>query len=296
MAKRNFTALELEIWHSIYGASRGPSSGRLKILVEDFSLLGLVPVMMRVDEEMLPYEPSLFQKSIRTAMDTKADDLVQVYYHPVECERVVGSSATTWTHWGRCILEAERLVLRGALRHPLLQENVPQIRLPVVVREALEARGVRTASICRLVSARILAFFIAAQYEAWATPHEVAQVFPFKSRLQKLGFTVRTCDVRRDVGVDDVLRDLSSPVCDAPISPDHAHEETFDTEEESLVAAIEVAQARLDSLRQRKASIEACKQYFLASTVSDVGASPDGKLNFITLQTTDGRLHVFSVA
>ena len=89
MAKSSFTQGELSIWHSIYGPSRGPTPGRLKILVEEFVGRGLVPVMMRLGDEMVPYGASRFQEAIREACQNKDDDSVQVYYHPADCERVV---------------------------------------------------------------------------------------------------------------------------------------------------------------------------------------------------------------
>lgn len=208
MAKGSFTTNERLIWNSIYGASRGPSSGRLKILVEEFSRLGLEPAMMRIDAEMLPYDEAAFQVALKSSWDDKDDDLVQVYYHPVECEKVVGSSATTWVQWGRLILEVEGLIPKGVDDHPCLKENVPRLQLPTETRDVLESRGLTVASVCRLVSARAVSFFIAAQYEAWATPAEVAQVSPFKEVLRKTGFTVRDCDVRRDTGVDAIMAGL----------------------------------------------------------------------------------------
>ena len=156
MAKSSFTSLELSIWNSIYGPSRGPTPGRLKIIVEDFAARGLVPVMMGVWGDMSLYDDDLFQSEIREACKYKEDDRVQVYYHPVDCERVAGSSATTWTHWGRLILQTEGLSPEGAGDDdPAVVENVPRLRLPIEVRDELAERGVATSSVCRLVSARI---------------------------------------------------------------------------------------------------------------------------------------------
>lgn len=209
MAKSSFTSLEQSIWNSIYGPSRGPTQGRLKIIVEDFAARGLVPVMMRVWGAMTPYDENEFQDEIREACKYKEDDRVQVYYHPVDCERVAGSSATTWTHWGRLILQTEGLAPQGAGDDdPAVVENVPRLRLPIEVRNDLAERGVTTSSVCRLVSARMVAFYIAAQYEAWATPAQVAQIAPFKNILKRQGFSVREVLVRKDDGLDSVLEGL----------------------------------------------------------------------------------------
>lgn len=213
MAKSSFTSLELSIWNSIYGPSRGPTPGRLKIIVEDFAARGLVPVMMGVWGDMSLYDDDLFQSEIREACKYKEDDRVQVYYHPVDCERVAGSSATTWTHWGRLILQTEGLSPEGAGDDdPAVVENVPRLRLPIEVRDELAKRGVATSSVCRLVSARMVAFYIAAQYEAWATPAQVSQIVPFKNILKRQGFSVRDVIVRKDEGLDSVLDGLFDPV------------------------------------------------------------------------------------
>ena len=97
MAKERFSKRELSIWREIYGPSRGPSSGRTRIIVDEFQTLGLVPSMMRVGDEMRSYVREDFQRLIREAYSRKRDDEVQVYYHPAECARVVGSTTSTWT-------------------------------------------------------------------------------------------------------------------------------------------------------------------------------------------------------
>lgn len=209
--RSKFSAEDLAIWHSIYGPSRGPTQGRLRILVEEFESRGLAPVMMRVGDEMLPYKASDFLAANREACQNKDDDHVQVYYHPVDCERVVGSTAGTWTQWGRLILSVQGLVPPAATDEcPAVIENVPRLRLPTAVRDMLKARGVTTSSMCRLVSARMVAFYIAAQYEAWATPAEVGQVAPFKSTLARQGYKIREVLVRKDAGLDSVLSELEA--------------------------------------------------------------------------------------
>jgi hypothetical protein len=219
MAKSAFTLDELRIWNSIYGPSRGPTPGRLKIMVEEFASRGLVPVMMRLGDDMLPYDPVAFRDALVEAFANKDDDQVQAYYHPLECEKVVGSTATTWTQWARLILSVEGLVPHDCDdRHPVIVENAPRLRLPTTVRDELFERGLSTSSVCRLVSARMAAFFIAAQYEAWATPAQVAQVAPFKETLRKQGFVVRDVIVRKDEGLDAVLDGLD-PVVSNPSPP-----------------------------------------------------------------------------
>jgi hypothetical protein len=267
MAKGSFTAGERAIWNSIYGTSRGPSSGRLKIMVEEFERRGLVPAMMRVGDEMIPYDTTVFHTHLQDALDHKDDDQVQVYYHPAECKKVIGSSATTWVQWGRCILEVEGLSPKGDDNHPIITENVPRLQLPVAVRDALVSRGIRSASVCRLVSARVVAFFVAAQYESWATPSQVAQVTPFKESLRKLGFEVRDVIVRKDAGVDEVLGELNANPASPPILVvDHGSNgsgevvsdiapatNVADALVDDIEAEIRAAEARLVELRARKA-------------------------------------------
>ena len=43
----------------------------------------------------MAYDTKVFQQQCRDAASEKDDDRMQVFYHPVECEQVVGSSATT---------------------------------------------------------------------------------------------------------------------------------------------------------------------------------------------------------
>lgn len=306
MAKSNLSVREKEIWNSIYGTSRGPTPGRLKILVEEFRARGLEPAMMRIGDEMFPYEPKQFHEALLEAFSNKDDDQVQAYYHPVDCERVVGSSATTWTQWGRLVFEVEGLVPKDAGDdHPVLKENLPRLRLPTEVREALLNRSVSTASVCRLVSLRVVVFFVAAQYEAWSTAAEVAQVTPFKEVIRKQGFLVRDVIVRKDDGLDDVLRDLdpatavrqpynapvAAPAVDSvpvwnepPVSPTVVIEEIREVfgvtppaievvpEEDAIEAEIRATEARLANLRKKReeARLAARKRDHLAARVTDV--------------------------
>lgn len=217
MAKASFTSLEMSIWNSIYGPSRGPSTGRLKILVEEFAALGLLPVMMRVRDDMLPYDAEAFRTALLEAFRFKENDLVQVYYLPQECERVVGSSASTWVQWGQNILARSGLLPETYTdKDPVILENVPRLRLPVAAREALYARNLTTSSVCTLLSARVVAFFIAAQYEAWRTSEQVVRVTPFKDVLSKLGFSVRVAWARTAVELDALVSELVSAFKDKP--------------------------------------------------------------------------------
>ena len=63
--KDRFIQAEMDCWDSIYGAARGPTSKRMEILVRDFEAAGLPPVMMRIGDQMLPYERASFTKAIR---------------------------------------------------------------------------------------------------------------------------------------------------------------------------------------------------------------------------------------
>lgn len=319
MAKSSFRALERACWNSIYGVSRGPSSGRLKILVEDFMRLGLTPAMIRISDELLPFDMKAFQTAIQEAFASKEDDFVQVYYHPVECERVVGSTATTWVQWGRLILETEGLIPKGDEYEsaPFLVENVPRIRLPVEARDALLARGVTTSSVCSLVSARIVAFFIAAQYEAWATPTEVVQVGPFKDVLRRLGFVIRDCDVRRDKGVEEILAGLDTPAVRQPVNAPIAGTATAvapmgevpaaavlkavpaasNLDEVDLDAEIAATEARLRALLQqlRARRVENIRKEFLAARVGDVQLDESGGLQAIQLVFPNGSFAIYHV-
>lgn len=322
MSKSSFTTIELNIWRSIYGVSRGPTQGRLKILVEEFESRGLAPVMMRVGDDMGIYDAARFQVAIREACQNKDDDGVQVYYHPQDCERVVGSSATTWTQWGRLILNIEGLVPANADdNHPVILENVPRLRLPTDVRALLGRRGVTTSSVCRLMSARVTAFFIAAQYEAWATPAQVGQVAPFKKTLQKQGFQIREVIVRRDAGMEDVFRELPPAVqqpspapavkndselmagiseLESPVTPSiviscsdicQPVEGGFPEEiGDDIDAEIARVQAQLRVLQQCKevARAKAARQAYLSATVSDVVLDQAHRPTEIRLQFQDG--------
>lgn len=309
MAKSRFTATELECWNSIYGPSRGPTPGRLRILVEEFAARGLIPVMMRLGSDMLPYSASGFQTAIREACLHKDDDQVQVYYHPADCERVVGSTGTTWTQWATLVLYTTGILPGGwTPTHPAILENVPRVRLPVEVRNTLVARGVTTSSMCSLVSARMAAFFIAAQYEAWATAEEVSRVAPFKATLKYQGYTVRDVIVRKDTGVDEILRDLEIPeipsgellveqlradmyhaqdmsniaselqtdedrLLDAMLRNDTSEDEveTIDgAGETDIDAEIRATEAHLAVLKERKLAAETRRQNFLSARVADV--------------------------
>ena len=133
--KGSFTADELTIWRGIYGPSQGPTPARLKILVEDWERAGLAPVMMRVDDALQPYDREVFHTALQECFTDKDDDRVQVYYHPGECERVVGSSQSNWTRWARLVLDKENLAPMDAPDdNPVVAENLPRVQLPLKVK------------------------------------------------------------------------------------------------------------------------------------------------------------------
>lgn len=201
MAKSNFTKTELAVWDSIYGKSHGPTPARMRILVEDFSSRGLTPCMMMVAGILLPYSEKAFSEAMQHSIAYKEDDYVNVYYHAADCERVAGSDASTWIHWGNLI--ATKVGLN-------LDLDVRKTHLSTDVRETLLARGVRSIPTPRLLSLRMVAFYIAAQYEAWATQEEVSKVSPFKDILHKIGYQVRNVVVRKDPGLDSFLLELEA--------------------------------------------------------------------------------------
>lgn len=210
MAKSNFTKTELAVWDSIYGKSHGPTPARMRILVEDFSNRGLTPCLLIVGGQLHPYSEKLFSESMQHSIAFKEDTYVQVYYHAADCERVAGSDASTWIHWASLI--AAKFNLNE-------NDNVLKTRLPIEVRDLLLARGVRSAPVPRLISLRMVAFYIAAQYEAWATQEEVSKVSPFKEILSKIGYTVRNVAVRKDPGLDFFLLELEAAGFEGATTP-----------------------------------------------------------------------------
>jgi hypothetical protein len=124
---------------------------------------------------------------------------LDTYYLPVECTAKIGSNPSTWLQWGSL---ATRLLLgedEGSATH---ERNLPMVTLSESVLGELSLRGIKTRPKVRVVSAPLVAFFIAAQYEAWATKEEVEKVRPFKNLLVSLGYSVRECEVRKtDDGV-----------------------------------------------------------------------------------------------
>lgn len=141
---------------------------------------------------------------------------LDTYYLPVECTAKIGSNPSTWLQWGSL---ATRLLLgenEGSATH---ERNLPMVTLSESVLGELALRGIKTRPKVRVVSAPLVAFFIAAQYEAWATKEEVEKVRPFKNLLTSLGYSVRECEVRKTVdGVKmsraevQVANSISTPI------------------------------------------------------------------------------------
>lgn len=252
MSKSAFTAQELKVWNSIYGPSRGPTPGHLRILVEELASRGLYPTMMKIRTLCLPYEEKALKDALLESFMDKDDDRVQVYYHPAECVKVIGSSTSAWTQWARRILEVNGLVPESASDiHPALDENMPRIGLPTVIREQLRNRGVIvTASLTRLLSLRMVVFFIAAQYGAWASPSEVAQVTPFKEMIRRQGYEVRSVEVRKDSGLDEALEDLETAACIRVFSNKSVFQQLIELGKEDVASAQDELDANImDALR-----------------------------------------------
>lgn len=321
MARTGFTEVELGIWRGIYGASGGPSLARLRILVDEYARQGLLPAMMRIKGDLLPFNVAVFRLALQDAQAEMEDGAVQAYYHPAECEKVVGSTAGTWVDWGKLIFEVEGLVPKGDSGHPLVWENTPRTRLPAATCVALRERGVRTASMCTLVSARVVTFFIAAQYEAWGTPDEVHRVNPFKMAVEKAGFKIRLCDARRgmDAEIDQILdavelslaeevkliqnhmlaglglaqEDLTEPVTGCSCDEEGACCEQCDCEPNDVVerpmdidAEIARAEAHLQALREKKvlARLEETRKAYLNAAIVNVAVGDGGELMAVTLR------------
>lgn len=323
--KDRFIQAEMDCWDSIYGAARGPTSKRMEILVRDFEAAGLPPVMMRIGDQMLPYERASFTKAIRKAIDEADDGNVQAYYHPNECAKVVGAGASIWTHWGLLILVKAKLMDEYEQEgHPALVENVPRVTLPPSVRKALGLRDVVSAPTTRLLSCRVVAFFIAAAYESWATPSELAQVTPFKKTVKRAGFEVRSRNVIDDASVAEVLAALDSPEVEAPVQVsttvapptvvseqvevgtppveeapaqtngvpdiDSFLNDVVEPMHDDLDAEIAAAEARVRELRHRKeqARIQGLRGQYMRSRIVAVDIDDKGNLTRLTLQTADG--------
>jgi hypothetical protein len=199
MPKKAFTNQELDIWNSLQQGCLADSR-HYTTFINELSNLGLTPVMMLdATEELVPYKS--------TSVSTEP----QYYYHPADLERVVGSTTSTWVNWAELILQVKGLVpIPTPENHPMIQEHVPRVRLPVDVKDMLYARGVTTGSTAKLVSLPMVVFFIAAQYGAWASQEEVDQVAPFKELVAKYG-PVRTVEVRKGLP-PDVADVVSAPV------------------------------------------------------------------------------------
>lgn len=284
MAKSNVTSVETAIWRSIYNEGRFGTK-RFDNLLTEWASLGLYPTMMRIGAVHHAWDMELYRSKIQEAinMGPDGDNLVQVYYHPSDCSRVVGCKSTSsWVHWSRLVLECIEGVPKGDETSPLITENMPCIPLPIEAREVLLRRGTGTGWKPRLLSLRMVAFFIAAQYEAWATQQEVSQVAPFKSAITRwLEVKVRDCDVRpvkRGDDVDALLDDVVSPPKPptVPVSSTEA-----DLDREILAAEARLNELRLAKDKARRAEME---RPYLAASIVGVQVGVGGELAKITLQ------------
>lgn len=156
--------------------------------------LGLAPILRReVDGELV---------DLGGRSADQEDGTDSYLFLPSEVAANIGSDTSTWVRWGTLacnnihqhLAEQGQVGLTGEM---LLDTHVPTVTLPEETVRALSQRGHRTHRRVKLVSLPVVAFFLAAQYGAWADPEEVATVSPFKNLLHQLGIVVRQCDVRR---------------------------------------------------------------------------------------------------
>lgn len=287
MAKSNFTTAESAIWRAIYNEGR-LGTKQFDNLLTEWASHGLHPAMMRVGPIYLAWNLDLYRSKIQEAINMGPDgtNLVQVYYHPTDCSRVVGCKSTSsWAHWSRLVLECLEGVPKGDETSPLVVENMPNLPLTVEAREALLLRGTGTGWKPRLLSLQMVAFFIAAQYEAWATQAEVNQVTPFKSAITRwLEIKVRDCPVRPVQRTDDVAAlfdDMVTPKPKPPVVPIPPTSTEADLDREILATEARLNELRLAKEKARRAEIE---RPYLAASIVGVQVGLGGELAKITLQ------------
>lgn len=180
-----------------------PNTELCRNILHSFWKLGLVPILRReVDGELV---------DLSGRREDQEDGTDSYLYLPSEVAANIGSDTSTWVRWGTlaCDNIHQHLADQGQVgltREMLLDAHVPNVTLPEETVRALSQRGHRTHRRVKLVSLPVVAFFLAAQYGAWADPEEVATVSPFKNLLHQLGIVVRQCDVRRP---SKLLADIS---------------------------------------------------------------------------------------
>lgn len=184
MAKTVLSVDEEKCWVNLRG-KLGLTTYQIQNLVRDFGAGGLWPLMVRIGKELVPYQKDTFDTALLWAIDHKADDHVQPYYHPNECTKVVGSSPTTYTNWALLLLH--KMYGTSAIDLPgdvVVQEHVPRCTLTDAVRDELYRRGASGRAECRLVSCQMLAFYIGAQVD-WASLDGNAKVAPFRKAVDR---------------------------------------------------------------------------------------------------------------
>lgn len=218
MAKSNLSTDEKKCWVNLRG-KLGLTTYQIQNLVRDFGAGGLWPLLVRIGKDLVPYQKDTFDKALLWAIDHKADDHVQPYYHPNECSKVVGSSPTTYTNWALLLLHkmygTSGIDLLGNV---VVQEHVPRCTLTEAVRDELYRRGASGRSECRLISCQMLAFYVGAQVD-WASLEGNVKVAPFRRAVER---EVRAGGEDKRLQPLQVVYSEKNPKVDAapvPVSP-----------------------------------------------------------------------------
>lgn len=274
MSKTKLTSGEAVIWDAVKGAVADWLL--MRALVFQWEDMGMKPVMMRFGDQLLPWDRAAFGKRIDSvAHDPMGDVLAgrtDALYHPSVCAHALGitthGATSLWVQWGKVALG-----LLDAPGDAVDDPDVGKVRLPLEALAAVHAVAA-CAPFSRLISLRVAAFFVAAQYEVWDKADPVAV-----ERARRFKAAVEGC-LRVEVRYLTAPAKPSDPKPLAVAPPPSAN---GDLDREILEA-----EARLEALRRQRDTISEGRRAFLQAKVVAVDVDAAGALRSITLLPAGG--------
>lgn len=211
MSKAQFTEKEQQVWENIHGSQgKGLTTWQQENIVRDLETdFGLVPSYISLGGKPVEYTSEVFRRNVNTR-----DGFCIAYYHPRDCAVITGTSPDNWSHWARLLFGKKSSV------------HSPRLTLPHEMYQELREKGYAKMDgprrPHRFLSVTMVAFYIAAQADAWETPQQIHMLTDMKKMLTRHRLQVIDL-VMKDDGVEKVLSATPKPdilgAVPAPVVP-----------------------------------------------------------------------------
>jgi len=207
MSKEMFTAKEIEVLQAIMGKERkGLTTFQQESIVRDLAAtFGLTPMMLVLGDAVVPYAWDTYRKYVTSTRD----GFCMAYYHPRDCAALTGTSADNWGQWARLQFGKNNVFS-------------PLVTLPVDMYDILRDKGYAKPDgprrPHRFLSVTMVAFYIAAQTDAWDSPLQIDVMTRMKRVIARQGIPVIDVVVK-DSGIEKVLSEVKAPIQGAQPAP-----------------------------------------------------------------------------